>query len=720
VVTYANSLLYGVSIANALVGLAVFARNSRNRANIYFLGLALSISVWTLTNAIFKAVPHDILLAVALASYAAAISAAGFFCVFIFQFTKRRPVPEWLILLLTAVTVMCSLIPGFMASGVTYSYSIITTPGIALLVAVVFIVFTLGFTTLVSYSRRSKTVERTQAQFMLAGMAIAAAAAVIFNLILPLMHLYDYVAYGPAFTTFLVAAVAYAIIRHRLFDIRIVIARSAAYTLLLASLTLIYGGVSLALSQFLFKSGSVSTAQSAANTVLALILAFLFQPLRRFFEKITDRIFYRDRYDSQVVINELSQIFVSELHIERILKKSLTALCEALHIEFGQIIVFSNDHVYRVEHYGPLPKRLMVAPELATLNRSMLIADELEGGERKRLLEEHGVRVSMMLSSREGFIGYLLLGDKLSGNIYSDQDIKLLEILGKELAVAILNARSFAEIAAFNQHLQERVDHATKRLRVANRHLKELDRVKDEFISMASHQLRTPLTTIKGYLSMMLEGDVGPIPDQQREFVTYAFTSSERMVNLISDLLNVSRLQAGRFIIQTKPTDMVKMIDEEVHQLHSHAEAKGLALVFDHPKQALPEIEIDENKTRQVIMNFIDNAIYYTQQGEVRVMLEQTGDLVRMLVKDTGIGVPEQAKKKLFSKFFRAGNAQTVRPDGTGLGLYLAKRVVEDQGGTIIFDSVEGKGSTFGFELPIKHPVIDKKEVTHGRLASRK
>jgi len=302
-----------------------------------------------------------------------------------------------------------------------------------------------------------------------------------------------------------------------------------------------------------------------------------------------------------------------------------------------------------------------------------------------------------MLSSRDEFVRYLLLGDKLSGDIYSNQDIELLEIISKELAVAIQNAKAYAEISEFNVNLQARVDHATNRLRVANRHLKELDKAKDEFISMASHQLRTPLTTIKGYLSMLAEGDAGKISADQKQFVQYAFDSSERMVRLISDLLNVSRLSAGNFLIQTRPTDMVAMIEDEVRQLMPHAKAKNLNLVFDRPTEPLPPAQIDDHKTRQVIMNFIDNAIYYTPAGEVRVKLRQTGDLVRLEVHDTGIGVPEDARKKLFTKFYRAGNAQTVRPDGTGLGLYLAKRVVQVQGGTIIFNSVEGKGSTFGF-----------------------
>jgi len=348
----------------------------------------------------------------------------------------------------------------------------------------------------------------------------------------------------------------------------------------------------------------------------------------------------------------------------------------------------------------------------------MIVADELEGGERKHLMERHGLRLSMSLRTREDFVGYLLLGDKLSGDIYSSQDIELLEIIGKELAVAISNAKAYAQIQEFNLTLQARVDHATNRLRVANRHLKELDHAKDEFISMASHQLRTPLTTIKGYLSMMLEGDAGKLNKAQTEFVDYAFGSSERMVNLISDLLNVSRLSAGRFLIQTKPTDMVQMISEEVHQLQTHASAKHIKLIFEPPPEPLPPAEIDDNKTRQVVMNFIDNAIYYTQVGEVRVVLEQHADKVRLEVRDTGIGVPENARKKLFSKFYRADNAQTIRPDGTGLGLYLAKRVVEDQGGTIIFSSVEGKGSTFGFELPLK-PITQPHEVAnHARHKS--
>ncbi len=569
-----------------------------------------------------------------------------------------------------------------------------------------------GIILLILRYRRSSALLKAQLRYVLLGTLLFMTLLPLTNFVLPVaLHQVNLVALSPLYTILFAGASGYAILRHRLFDIKAIVARSATYILLVATLASVYALVFFSASELFVNT---SGQRNAVSIFLAVFLAFSFQPLQRLFEKASNRIFFHNRYDSQEILSSFSKILVSELDLDRILKKALVELCQSLHIQFGQIIVYNNDRVYRIGHYGQLPKRLMVAPELKKLGNDLVVADELETGERKEHMERHGIRVALPLHTREEFIGYLLLGDKLSGDIYSSQDLDLLEIAGKELAVAILNAKAYVQIEEFNINLQARIEHATNRLRVANRHLKELDRAKDEFISMASHQLRTPLTTIKGYLSMMLEGDAGPISDNQRQFVQFAFDSSERMVNLISDLLNVSRLSAGRFLIQTKPTDMVKMIGEEVRQLSTHATAKHINLIFDPPPEPLPPAEIDDNKTRQVVMNFIDNAIYYTAQGEVRVVLEQSGDRVRFEVHDTGIGVPDAARKKLFSKFFRADNAMTVRPDGTGLGLYLAKRVVEDQGGTIIFSSVEGKGSTFGFELPFK-PAPQVKEVHHAR-----
>jgi len=272
--------------------------------------------------------------------------------------------------------------------------------------------------------------------------------------------------------------------------------------------------------------------------------------------------------------------------------------------------------------------------------------------------------------------------------------------------VAVQNALRFEEIQQFNVTLQQKVDEATKQLRRANQKLKELDQTKDEFISMASHQLRTPLTSIKGYLSMILEGDVGAVKKDQRKMIKQAFDSAEQMVFLIADLLNVSRLQSGKFVIENKPTDLVKLISSEVDRLTETANNHGVKLTCSVPEK-LPPLNLDENKLRQVIMNFIDNAIYYTPSGgSIGVKLEATEHQISYTVTDTGLGVPASEQHHLFAKFYRAGNARKMRPDGTGLGLFMAKKVIVAQGGAVIFKSTEGKGSTFGFSFPLKQVEI--------------
>jgi signal transduction histidine kinase len=270
------------------------------------------------------------------------------------------------------------------------------------------------------------------------------------------------------------------------------------------------------------------------------------------------------------------------------------------------------------------------------------------------------------------------------------------------LVIAIQNALRFEEIKNFNVTLQDKVDDATKQLRKANQRLIELDQTKDDFISMASHQLRTPLTSIKGYVSMVMEGDAGKITKKQSELLDQAFISSQRMVYLIADLLNVSRLRTGKFVIEPKKTNLADVIEGEISQLKETAKSRDLELTFNKPK-GFPELMLDETKIRQVIMNFADNAIYYTPSGgHIQVNLEDKGETIEFTVVDDGIGVPKSEQHNLFNKFYRAGNAKKARPDGTGLGLFMAKKVVVAQGGSIIFKTQENKGSTFGFSFAKK------------------
>ncbi len=293
------------------------------------------------------------------------------------------------------------------------------------------------------------------------------------------------------------------------------------------------------------------------------------------------------------------------------------------------------------------------------------------------------------LMARRRLVGLLVVGFTEQITELPPESTSLIDDLSESIGVALDNKLLFEE----NQHV-------LRQLKESNEKLKALDEAKDDFVSMASHQLRTPLTAIKGYTSMVLEGDAGEINDTQRKLLEQSFTSSQRMVYLIADLLNVSRLKTGKFVIEAAPTNLAQVVSQEIGQLTETAASRKLKLTYKMPKK-FPELMIDETKTRQVIMNFIDNAIYYTPAGgHISVELTETPASVEFRVIDNGIGVPRSEKPHLFTKFYRAVNARTARPDGTGLGLFMAKKVIIAQGGAIIFESEEGKGSTFGFIFP--------------------
>jgi len=304
------------------------------------------------------------------------------------------------------------------------------------------------------------------------------------------------------------------------------------------------------------------------------------------------------------------------------------------------------------------------------------------------------------LIARQRLVGLLVAGFYSDVSELLPKDSELLERLGKPIGVALDNRLLFEE----NRRVLVQLRHSNKRL-------KELDETKDDFISMASHQLRTPLTSVKGYLSLVLEGDAGTIKPAQRQLLNQAFTSSQRMVYLISDLLNVSRLKTGKFIIDPSAINLADVITDEVEQLKETASSRDIELSYAKPKH-FPTLMFDETKIRQVIMNFMDNAIYYTRpKGHIRVKLIDKPTTIELRVVDNGIGVPRAEQPHLFTKFYRAGNARKARPDGTGLGLFMAKKVIAAQGGALIFESHEGKGSTFGFSfskskltVPIQKP----------------
>jgi signal transduction histidine kinase len=248
---------------------------------------------------------------------------------------------------------------------------------------------------------------------------------------------------------------------------------------------------------------------------------------------------------------------------------------------------------------------------------------------------------------------------------------------------------------------REEVENLAKQLKTANARLKKLDTAKSEFISIASHQLRTPLTVIKGYLSMIKGGDFGLVNEKQKDPMDKVAESSERLVQLVENMLNVSRIEAGRVQFNFSEIQLEDLVKSVVDELMTKAKIKSLRLNLKLPSEPLPKLKIDEEKIRQVIMNLIENSIKYTDQGSVSVELSREGEKIKFSVSDTGAGIKKEDMNKLFQKFSR-GTGVTASIDGTGLGLFVAKQMIVAHKGRIWAESEgEGKGSKFCFTLPI-------------------
>ena len=252
-------------------------------------------------------------------------------------------------------------------------------------------------------------------------------------------------------------------------------------------------------------------------------------------------------------------------------------------------------------------------------------------------------------------------------------------------------------------------------LTIANEKLQKLDSAKSEFVSIASHQLRTPLTAIKGYVSLLLEGSYGTVSAPVQDTLNKVYLVNSRLMQLVEDLLSVSRIESGRVQYHYEETQLETLVADLVDSFQFSAKKHGLTLFLKLPAEPLPKMNIDANKMKEVVSNLIDNSIKYTKEGGVAVEVERRGDRVQVLVSDTGIGIGSESLTQLFNKFVRTAETSKMEVSGTGLGLYVGKSFVEAHGGKLWAESAgSGQGSTFIVELPIRTVAVEEKATFQG------
>lgn len=256
---------------------------------------------------------------------------------------------------------------------------------------------------------------------------------------------------------------------------------------------------------------------------------------------------------------------------------------------------------------------------------------------------------------------------------------------------------------------REKIEKLAKELAEANDKLKELDQLKSEFLSLATHQIRAPLTAVKGYSSMLLEGDFGILPQKARDSVEIIMKSCQNLINIVGNFLNISRIEQGRMIYEKSVFDLGELVKEVINELKPNIQKAKLSLEIEIPDDLSTKVNADRGEIKQVISNIIDNSIKYTPHGSIKVSMS-TDELnspankagkIKITVRDSGVGIDPSELDKLFYKFSRTKDANKTNVTGTGLGLYIAKKIIEaNQGDIKVFSEGIGKGSVSTIELP--------------------
>ncbi len=715
-----------------ILGIFIYRKNSSSKVNRYFSYFILSIFLWVFALLFADTVKeYD----PALFWNKMAIIGPSLIVYFFLLFAKVFPTDEGdfkkiykLILVIPALIIIVLSPTSLNVEKIilrSWGAEVVVGP-LYLFLLVYYVVFLfLAFYILIKKYKKSMNLVRNQIRYIFLGMGISSILGLTTNLVLLFFNISQYSLLGPISMLFFIGFTTYAILRYRLMDIRVIIRRSAVFTSLVLLITAIYAILAFILSLVFTDIFGVSSL-ILNGIVMAILVALGFEPLKKWLSEVTDSFLFKAEYKPQEVIAEFSDRLSSTLDLNT-LTDFITQKTESVFkcTRVSLFLLDKDENVYKQAamagingenqtntidkelfarvfnflHGQNLDKEIIAREELRKTNEQMQnkVLDSLLAE-----MDKYEVNLIVPIYVKNELVGLLFYGDKKSGDVYSNEDIRMLQIIASQSGVAMQNARLYQEQKNFAVKLTEEVDKATKELKVANAQLKKLDVAKSEFISIASHQLRTPLTVIKGYLSMIQQKDFGEVPEKLANPLDKVFKSTLRIIGLVEDLLNVSRIESGRMKYDFEMVDPDALATEVFEELEQHAKSRGLQFTYVKPTKKIPALKLDRNKVREVFMNLMDNALKYTEKGFVTVQLEKLDGHVRFSVKDSGRGIAPDEMPELFQKFSRAKGVQLVHTEGTGLGLYIAKKIMQKHHAKIWAESEgNGKGSSFIIEFKV-------------------
>ena len=499
---------------------------------------------------------------------------------------------------------------------------------------------------------RSRGREREQMRYFLLGLTVFVLCAFLFDIFLPAIHIYQLNFLGPISSIILTGATAYAIVRHDLLDVRVVIQRGIIYTILFAIILGAYSaGVEL-LGDLIHNLTETSVV--IWGGVATVIGAFLVGPIERYFRKVTDAIFFKDTYDYADALHTLSRIPQTSLNRAEIITRSSENLRTIFKTENVEFIFDSSASAVS-------SARTVVGS--ATLSIPIVFETDV--------------------------IGTLALGAKRSGDSYTKRDVKLLSTFAIHAAVAIAKADLHAQVEGHNAHLETVVEERT-------REIKKLQEDQKQIMIDISHNLQTPLAIVRNELEALDESTV------DESSVSNAKDSVDRVSGFIRQLLHLARLEHSLYDVDLRDLDLSQLVQEQVDYFEIMAAESGVRIEADIRINC--HILGNKRLLQELFINLVTNAMTYRSPKRelvIRISLSCKDHRVEVSVADNGIGIESKNLPELFTRFYRVPQVDTKTvKEGTGLGLAIVKNIVERHGGTIRVESEIDAGTTFFFELP--------------------
>lgn len=698
------------ALINTFLGSFVFLRNPKGKANILFALLTGSIVGWIVTLLLYYLISdHLPLLFIGRLNFAISLPMTFLFYYFVSIFPKQSVRPPKMIFyvssVMTCIVVILSLFTPYIdqdeiAKG---AERFVTYGSLYPLWIIVFLWnLILGLVILIMKILRSKGFIKIQLIYLLLGFVLFISIGGTMNVAMPLLNNYSFQQFGPATTIFFVGLTTYAIVKHRLLNLRFLVARSVAYGVLIVSVSLLYVFLIVWVGSSFFGIKTTLT-QDIVFTSIVLFISITYQPLKEIIKKVTDRFLYKSQYKPNFLLSELNTTMVQTVELDSLMEKILVEIVKGMHLVKGGIVLFENGQISEKKMIECVIDEKLEKENLFELakHKRIIIYQEEENQALKDSLEQLDIGIAIPVYTGETIHGLVLLGDKKNGEIFTEEDIEFIELFVPNFAIATENARAFEKIKDFTTTLKSKVDEQTHDLQVANENLKDLDKLKDEFVAVASHELRTPMTVIRGNLWLIFKTDK-TLSDDTKERLRVSSESAQHLIALVNEILDVSSIEGNKIQLKAEKINIdsfVKQVGKEISPL-AHEKKISLSVAIDDNSLYA---YADPQKIKQVLVNLLGNAIKFTkEQGEITISAEHKDGFVAISVKDTGTGIKEEDIPKLFTKFgkLETSFSKSSNVKGAGLGLYICKKLVEMSGGTISVKSNLGEGSVFSITLP--------------------